>query len=267
MIKLKQILSEGKDEISTTHCLNLIKSKEFIDVKPYIFRGEDGTNDDKIYIKNIDYTRISRDTKNIYNLLFSNLPSWSQYPKRNKSHICATSQYLAENFGNRLYHILIKDNIKIGICPKEDLWHCFDNTFHNADLNVFDNDLKRLLDFIIKNVPKYNSYTNFDTDYNQLSEMLFDTSIFDTIKKWNESYRMDYSQGEYLTEIIDECKEQNISLLEKFDDILSPKRNGFRLVRSDFEMELPSQKEIWFEEDALFIEKTTYNYFITPYLS
>jgi hypothetical protein len=69
--------------------------------------------------------RDSRNTQNYYTLLFDNLPSWQEYPKRSRSLICSTSYSWAKGYGSQTYLILPFDGAKFGVCPEKDIWFSF----------------------------------------------------------------------------------------------------------------------------------------------
>ena len=62
--------------------------------------------------------RVSQNTNNIYTTLFSDiLPSWKDYPPRNKSFICTSDYSTALAFGQPYsYVVLPKNGTNIGIC-------------------------------------------------------------------------------------------------------------------------------------------------------
>jgi len=75
-------------------------------------------------------------TYNLYTRLFSDiLPSWKDFPPRNRSFICTSSTNKAVNFTsllvtidlyeNNIYVVLPKNGADIGICPTSDLWLAF----------------------------------------------------------------------------------------------------------------------------------------------
>lgn len=73
---------------------------------------------------------------NLYTRLFSGiLPSWQDYPPRNKSFICTSSTEKAvwfasplvtiETWENNVYAVLPKNGADIAICPVSDIWSAF----------------------------------------------------------------------------------------------------------------------------------------------
>ena len=90
-----------------------------------------------------DPSKIQRESANTYNyytVLFDNLPSWSEYPKRSKSLICTSELNIAFGYSDTkengaLYIVIPKDNTKIGICPTYDIWDAFDGKLDLIALN------------------------------------------------------------------------------------------------------------------------------------
>lgn len=95
--------------------------------KNVIYRGTPKSID--VYL--VDPTtveRVAANTSNYTNLLVSNLPSWQQYPKRNRSLICTTSYTIANAYGGTgTYVVLPFGNPTIGICPSLDFWDGFND--------------------------------------------------------------------------------------------------------------------------------------------
>jgi hypothetical protein len=79
--------------------------------------------------------RKSRNTKNYYTLMFDNLPSWRDYPKRSRSLICSSNKRVAGNYGD-IYVILPFNGAKIAVCPANDIWDSI-NSLGIAGLDCF----------------------------------------------------------------------------------------------------------------------------------
>lgn len=106
----------------------------------YIFRGNRALRD-KYYLFTGKETRASANTSNQYTLLFSDvLPSWSAYPKRNKSLICSNALDVAKNYGT-VYEVIPYDTTTIFGSTKnhfEDFWSIlYSNKFSRALMGVF----------------------------------------------------------------------------------------------------------------------------------
>ncbi len=73
-----------------------------------------------------DYKRKSKYTANYYTVLLSQLPSFANYPPRDKSLICTTDFEIANGFARdldeNLYVVFPVNGTKIGIANAPDLW-------------------------------------------------------------------------------------------------------------------------------------------------
>lgn len=85
--------------------------------------------------------RKSQNTKNYYTLLFDNLPSWKDYPKRSRRLICTTNTAMARSYG-QLYIVLPFNGAKFGVCPNSDMWDTQIESRNKKDLCLFNDDLK-----------------------------------------------------------------------------------------------------------------------------
>lgn len=96
----------------------------------------------------VDPTKVERrsaNTKNYLNLLISTLPSWQNYPPRNRSLICSGSKGMAGTYSSSssnpgAYVVLPFGDPLIGQCPQGDLWASFE-AFTPPELN---DELSRL---------------------------------------------------------------------------------------------------------------------------
>jgi len=139
-------------DIESAHNLfKLIESKysqawsKFLE-KKIIFRGISGDYFDYKILK--PGLKVSENAYyNLYTRLLSGvLPSWKDYPVRNRSFICtscigkALLYGLSDNFYNSyedIYVVLPINNSKIAICPKSDIWDSFPKTLGTKTLNEF----------------------------------------------------------------------------------------------------------------------------------
>lgn len=178
----------------------------------------------------VDPTAINRESpnaiSNICNLLISNLPSWSNYPRRNKSLICGNYNRASEHFDcdkNDLYLVLPKYNSEIGMC-QNDFWRFnFENFNSLATLNAY---LTGVLNH------------RYFSDYKTLCDKL-------------NSVDMEYL-GEYANFIIPD----NISTIEKLNILLDPNNHDFDLKKynEDFSCIYNSDDiEYWTESESLLI--------------
>lgn len=122
----KNVLSQIEKNCSQS--LNAIKNNQFI------FKGMRANGD--LYLTNpAKIERISRNTTNYYTMILSNLPSWKEYPKRNRSIICTNCTDKAKIYGN-IYLVIPFDNANFGICPKKDIWDSkINNRWYMSEMN------------------------------------------------------------------------------------------------------------------------------------
>lgn len=133
-MSFKQFLLEAKEksqykkEISRDEAINFLKENcNNMDFKNPVWRGMDSTNPKDFYlIEGQLGERRSANTSNHYTLILDEQIKklGTDYPLRSKSIICGTdgNKNYASNFGD-LYAIFPFNDIKIGICPQEDIWH------------------------------------------------------------------------------------------------------------------------------------------------
>ena len=122
-----------------------------------IYRGHPSMND---YFGAVvtPGTRISQNTSNIYTRLFSDiLPSWHNFPKRNKSVICTNSKDTAESYGYESYfYIFPRNNTKIAIAEGTDIWYSFSyGKFKKYMPNISVNGLSEFNEEFIQYFQKY----------------------------------------------------------------------------------------------------------------
>lgn len=183
---------------------------------------------------------------NLYTRLFSDiLPSWKDYPPRNRSFICTSSTNKALGFTsllvtidlweNNIYAILPKNGADIGVCPASDLWLSFpaipklklksikfkDNLkgFQEAFMNFIRFISLIMYDLMVKDnsIPKdkIRKYSKLATIWRPLNEALeyggsaAIVAIFNTLSN-------------YLSKYIDDL----ITVIEKVDPIV--KKHGFK---------------------------------------
>jgi hypothetical protein len=106
--------------------------------------------------------RASQNTSNFYTLIFDNIPSMKDYPKRSRSFIASTSFGRAEQYTHNTDDVMIMipyNGVKIGIVPEEDIWDIKINLFNRernlpnmnrtifTDLNLSSTDWSKWIEF------------------------------------------------------------------------------------------------------------------------
>lgn len=217
-----------------------------------IYRGSDSYAHAETRLA-VPGNRVSKGLAHVYTKLMSDvLPSWSKYPKRNKSFICSLSSDYAEEFGSVLA-VLPKNDTPIAISPTTDIWNAFrdlnelinpDKSFHQLDM----------LDDTITSIFKYLSDTSekmitFTTE--SKSEVI---AFFDDLDEKIRAADGVISKYPPLSdEIINNAYEgkSTYDLLAKF---LDPDRNGFKIkniteINSDND-----ENEVWFSNECMIID-------------
>ena len=187
-------------------------------------------------------------TNNVYNLLFSNLPSWSSYPKRNKSIICTTSKFVALDSYGVPHRIFPFNGAKIGVCPEDDIWNSF-KKLPMANLN----EINVLVEKLAGQVGLEHSYDKSYSDLLKLFNIIDDHKINnkdrflnDFEDRWSRTgqrYMLMLSQMGYFDK-------PELKLIDLFNNVLSPLNNGFRLIVVGT-VTLPSNVEVWTDSDSL----------------
>jgi hypothetical protein len=173
--------------------------------------------------------RKSANTTNQYTLLFSNLPSWASYPKRNQSIIATTSLRYASGYGNA-YLVLPFDGAKIGVCSGSDMWDTFYKNLGNNTIEMFASFLQ------LKNI-------SGDTYKKLISEIFYKRKHLGN--GWTWRFTPKFAQD------LASCSTESdvISLLSLY---LQPKSGGFKLTTISH---LPKEnREVWFDSKAFLIK-------------
>ncbi len=256
MIKLKKILTESYKDVELSTSL----FERYTIPSKLIFRAENNESSD-FFIKEIDYIRVSPGSgQNLYNLLLSNLPSWDDYPTRNKSHICSTDNKAVSSYGNNTYIVFPKKLTSIGVCSKDDLWASmpmlegrplvsFDYVFTAAIKDYLKGDYNKSIQ---------QNYTELETlcKSDGFSEYMSGKDVYFTSKHWYECRT-----------ISDYMKLWNKNVYDILNEyVLNPYRNKFKLVYPNNIPEDAVNNEVWFENDALYVNVSKID-LLEPYIS
>lgn len=120
--KRSSIISQEHKKIYKSILANSSEAISALDSDIAVWRGMKNLPNSIILTDPNKKQRKSANTKNYYTLLFSNLPSWVNFPRRDHSLICSTSQYKAWGYGQNLFLVLPFNNAVFGICPSQDIW-------------------------------------------------------------------------------------------------------------------------------------------------
>ena len=214
-----------------------------------IYRGNRKLDKDYYYInpKTSDDRISPWADYNFYNLLFSNLYSWKKYPKRNKSIICTTNYNEAKNRNNKPfpYRIFPVDGSDIGVCPEWDIWDSFKDALDGNDLEDFNYILNTFLE---KNLPSGILWgQRADVDY---SIFVKQCDLIDKIPK-SDINALDFKSSDSRQWLYDWI-ESDEPFLYYLSQLLSPDKNGFKLVKSGAK-NLDSKVEVWTAGECIMV--------------
>jgi len=199
--------------------------------------------------------RKSQNTTNEYTMLMSDiLPSWKEYPKRNRSFICTNSIDCVVDYVRNLedaFLILPKNGAKIGVCSEHDLWFSFKNG-GIFKLNFFNQAMNNIGDYVYSKIGK-----EYDMGTPKgLTKILQSISLFDVMNE--------YHIYNNINSMIDKCSDEffsdedpsNVSMYQCVEKCLDPTLNGFQLMTtSDMSWDsYYSNKEVWTDSKCLFIQ-------------
>jgi len=240
--KCKKFLNWGKDY--TEGCLIYRKDEnrgDFLLVNPKI------SSQDRI----APYA-----SKNYHNLLISNLESWKDWPRRNKSLICASS-YRALSHGGFFkvpsanYVIIPFDDTMLATGDRGDFWNCFSNLPKDEEFSEEDLDRPSIAYYMISLVHELdrNVKPSLNTNWNELKSFL------------EESEASEHIISKYFTTDHEVLWDDSLNLLENLNILLDPKNNNFKLTDIVGVMNMYSQLdtnesealESWFEDESIMI--------------
>ena len=195
--------------------------------------------------------------KNYHNLLISNLESWKDWPRRNKSLICASSYRALSHGGGFIkgpsvdYVIIPFDDTMVATGDRSDFWNCFSNLPKDEDFMEEDLDRPSIAYYmtLLVNELDRNVKPSLNTNWNELKSFLEGSEASEQII------------SKYFTTDYEVLWNDNLNLLENLDILLNPKSNNFKLTDITGVMNLYSQLdtnesealESWFEDESMMI--------------
>ena len=240
-MRLNSYINEGRSQTITEE-----KVKSLIDTQynkategTLIYRGNRSLRGDYYFLDPTkSYERESPfATANFYNLLFSNLPSWRKYPKRNKSVICTTSNANAFRRGCDVAYIVLPINdADIGVCPADDIWFSFKHS-GIANLNILNYDL---IDLFKDNTTEDNVDVNWH-------------SFLRACKELEDNGRLKEMGYGFDTIDIDKYVESKMSFIEYLNELLNPDKNKLKMVKPG--AKLKPNVEVWTDSPCLLINR------------
>jgi hypothetical protein len=219
------------------NCVKSVKNDRFP-----IYRGKRNTGNFN-FVDPQKFTRVSANTQNYYTLLFSNLPSWKNYPKRQKSLICTTNEATANGYGY-VYYVFPYDEAKIGVCPKTDLWNSFPGFIDDMGGIPFLNSVIGTIKEYYK-MDSLNSYEQLVSLFEKADRVNKTTwkDIFNTA--WTENFITLFREMGYM--------EERTRLINCIDKYFDPKKSGFKIMKPG--NSYPKDKEVWTDSKCILMRR------------
>jgi hypothetical protein len=202
----------------------------------YLYKGMSESLPDIFMDNPINTKRNSANTTNYYTLLFSNLPSWRAFPRRDSSIIGTTSFKMASEYGKEFTLFPIND-ARIGICPYADMWMTIIDGYTPPDMDEQDKATS-FMDYFNSSLADKNVS---DKSYELLIESFFHNKN-KLVKNFSLKYKNKILQLR--------TPADTISFLSNF---LNPKKLGFTIVNTKNINKIPYNKEIWTDSKSYLI--------------
>jgi hypothetical protein len=221
--------------------------------------------------------RESQNTVNIYTRLFSDiLPSWENYPKRNRSFICTSSFYKAGDYSDYPRIVLPKNGTMLGVCSYRDFWVSFKRASESLGFSCLDDfnesfiDMSNDLNNIIHNNNLNIEENNIDSDMRIFSkyttnDLLKEFNKLDNVIKYIIKSKMDIINDPNISSMTEKIVNIMIrnnfnSILDVFDVLFNPIKNDIKLVPvSKFNKFEYHDNEVWTDSTCIFIEVHYFN--------
>lgn len=272
-------LTSGKFKNNLKYVYYIAKNVQKTDLpQGLIYRGmiDSFVNTNPVTLLHYSTERVSAYTSNKYNILVSKyLPSWKDYPKRNKSFICSTDIERAGVYTEDSDPCIIvpTDDARIGICSSYDFWFSFPHIQKTLNITSMDG-FNRALQIFMTNISRIFSIdiSHVGTDLSEedisekeilsIAKFLKDITP-NELKNKKIEYENDLSVEKpkllpfdnihkYIINNINVSKNKNIDLMQILDDLLNPHTNDFTI--GDFRDSIEHENsEVWMEGPAILI--------------
>lgn len=219
-----------------------------------IWRGMRNHSEAIVTIDPTTGRRISNNTSNHYTVLIDNSPYFKGWPKRSKSLVCSTGYKYAAGYnygpGSGLYAIFPYDNVKIAVCPGQDIW--------DTDVN-----LPRLGESYGEN-----GVNGALGEFNASMKYKFDLpDNFAAMKKAVTTREFAQTLSSHIRNQVTPEEARNPLQPYEFIDYLqqqmSPACTGFRLMdAATFAANPPKDRECWIGGPVVAIRKDMYKKFL-----
>jgi len=195
-------------------------------------------------------------TGNYHNLVLSNLESWKEYPKRNKSICTSKFSRISIARGKETYLVIPYDTTKIGIAPSVDMWWAFksitkvlypEQKYENPGLLI--EWFRSVMEVVEKHEGKKVSdvswqelKSSLDKMYPEFSKAKYQSPSVHRKNKQTNAYFPGY--------------DKRLTLLQNLEVVLDPSKHGFSIgyMRDIPSIFSQSSVECWFQEDCLMVK-------------
>lgn len=226
----KSLTEREFDQIRKENCKNWTKAQT------PLYRGMPDLGD-YLYIDPLKGEfRKSIEDINIHIDLISNLPSWKDYPKYERCVIGMTNQKTIQ-YGSEVYEVIPFDDVKIAICPEENIWESFSDDGWGEDIYLVSDFLDSIdvtCDWVgisgLSNLDKIVEISNKE--------------------KWDKFLRKcALVTGKKVNEITGEDCYNFIN-----EHLFNPVKRGFKLNKYNKDFKVDGIKQFWTEGPCLLIK-------------
>ena len=212
-----------------------------------LWRGMRNHDEPIISIDPRQSKRKSQNTTNYYTEIIDHSPYFEGWPKRSKSLICSSGQGYAHNYahgGAGVYAIFPYDNVKIAVCPEEDMWSTpVMMSGLGIDLGENGDDMSGFNRFLRYDLGLSESYPEM---IRQLKSSTFAAALENVRAELSAAQRRDVVTPE--------------NFLAYIQKNLSPQHCGFRLMTIEqYAKYPPNNKECWVGGPVVAIREDIYN--------
>ncbi len=230
------LLKEGRSlEIDTDKFRSLLEENckmwpKYTGKAP-LYRGV-SMNPTYAYVNPKEHTRKSIEQQQIHIGFLSSDPSWSGFPKYEKSLIGGTTKETCSGYGNNIYEVIPYDNANITFCPDNNIWAPFNVSNEEGDWECGIN----LVTYFLEEV---GIYIHEHNDWGHVQDMLSvkygRTRNF--MKRDDTQFDTSYNDFMYqVSQLIGDKHEYTPDeIIQTITDILSPKGKEFHNVKYDGE--------------------------------
>jgi hypothetical protein len=253
------ILNESYETVNSISMVKFFLSSSYIfkkekDNKFEIWKGiVQNDTPDFFIINTTDHFRKSAYTETgYYNLWIDNHEDWKKYPKRSKSIIATTNSKEAWEYGNsyRLFPLGKIEDLKIGICPKPDMWDSF-----QIERQKITSYGVSSISSVMSEVDRYYRLLKINDQFKPKNY----EDLIDIISEINKKKFKLKLGGDYF-ELLEYSIKNNIPLLDVYRNLLSPTLNDFRLITNYNDLQQKNiynkSHEIWLETRCLAIKES-----------